>query len=98
MASFVTLFTLTDQGYRQVKKSPERVETAKKIFQDMGVTVKTFYAVAGAEFDMMFITEAPNVETVVKAAVTIASLGDLRPRTLHTFSEEELRKTAAELP
>ena len=98
MATYIMLFGLTEQGIRNVKESPARVETAKKTFQAMDVEVKEFYAVMGmAPYDTMFILEAPDNATVAKAALSIGSLDNVRTETLPAFTEDEYKKIIAGL-
>jgi len=41
---------------------------------------------------MALVVEAPNYETMAKAALTMDSLGSMRTETLRAFSEDEYRK------
>ena len=96
MATYIMLFHLTGRGVQNIKDSPTRVDTAKEIFRDMGAKVKEFYLLMG-HYDMVFIVDAPNYETVAKAALTLDSLGNMRTETLRAFTEDEYRKIIAEL-
>ena len=96
MATYIMLFHLTGRGVQNIKDSPTRVDTAKEIFRDMGAKVKEFYLLMG-HYDMVFIVDAPNYETVAKAALTLDSLGNMRTETLRAFTEDEYRKIIAAL-
>jgi uncharacterized protein with GYD domain len=99
MATYIVLFGFTQEGIRNIKDSPARVEAAKKSFRALGAEVKEFYAVMGmGQYDTMFIVEAPNDETVVKAALAIGSLGYVHTNTYRAFKEDEFRKIVAALP
>ena len=99
MATYIMFFGFTEQGILNVKESPKRVEAAKQSFQAIGVEVKTFYAVMGmGQYDTMFVVEAPNDETVAKAALAIGSLGYVHTNTHRAFAEDEYKKMVAELP
>jgi methyl-accepting chemotaxis protein len=98
MASYIVLFSFTEQGIEKIKESPGRVERAKRVFQEQGATVKEFYGVLGAEFDTMFIAEAPSDEAIAKAVLTVGSLGFVRTRTLRAFNEAEFGRLVSELP
>jgi len=97
MATYIMLFRFTRQGIQNIKESPARVEAAKQAFQAMGAKVKEFYSVMG-RYDTVFILEAPNDETVAKAALAIGSLGNVRTETLRAFTEDEYKKIVAGLP
>jgi uncharacterized protein with GYD domain len=98
MASYIVLFSFTEQGMRKVKEVPARVEHAKRLFKEQGATVKEFYGVLGAEFDTMFIAEAPGDEVIAKAALAVGSLGNVRTRTLRAFNEAEVARIVSGLP
>ena len=97
MSKYIILFRFTQKGIENIKDSPARVEKAKKIFQDMNAKVEEFYALLG-RYDTMFIVEAPDDETIVKAAATIGSLGNVQTETLRAFTEEEFRNIIEALP
>ena len=99
MATYIMFFGFTEHGIKNIKESPNRVEAAKQSFRAMGVEVKTFYAVMGmGQYDTMFVVEAPNDETVAKAALAISSLGYVHTNTHRAFTENEYSKMIAELP
>ena len=96
MATYIMLFRFTEQGVRNIKDSPARVDAARQTFQAMGAKVKEFYSVMG-RYDTVFILEAPDDETVARAAFTIGCLGNVRTETLRAFTEDEYRKIVAGL-
>ena len=98
MAIYVIFFGLTEQGIRNIKDSPARVDAAKKTFEGMGAKVKDFYLVMGwDQYDTMFIVEAPDDEVVAQAALKIGSLGNVRTDTHRAFSEDEFKKIISNL-
>ncbi len=99
MATYIVLFGFTEQGIRNIKDSPDRVVKAKQSFQDMGASVKAFYGLLGhQQYDTMFIVEAPNDETMAKAVLAVAMLGNVRTQTLRAFTEDEFRRIVGALP
>lgn len=98
MANYVVFFGYTDQGIRNIKDSPGRVEAAKKTFEDMGAKVKDFYLVMGMDqYDTMFVVEAPDDETVAQASLKVGSSGNVRTNTHRAFSQEEFKKIISRL-
>jgi uncharacterized protein with GYD domain len=97
MATFIVLFRFTEQGIKKIKESPGRVEKAKELFRNLGAEVKSFYMVMG-RYDTVFIVEASDDETVARAILALASLGNVRTETLRAFTEEEYRKIISDLP
>lgn len=98
MYTYMISFCFTDQGIRNIKDSPTRVEAAKRTVKTLGGEVKSFYGVLGADFDTMFIIEAPDDEAVGKMVMAIALGGNVRTGTHRLFTEGEYRKVISDLP
>ena len=60
METFVMLLNWTDQGIRNVKESPKRLDGVKKLAKDMGGEVKSFYMTLGAH-DLVLIVAPPTM-------------------------------------
>ena len=97
MPTFITLVNWTQEGIKNVKESPERLDAARQAFKAFGGELKEFYMVMG-QYDMVVVGEAPNAEAVSKIALAIGSGGEVRTETLRAFTEDEYRKVIAELP
>jgi len=97
MATYITLFRLTQQGIGNIKESPARLDAAKQAARAMGGEIKAFYLVMG-QYDGVIITEAPDDEAVTKLLLATGSLGNVRTETLRAYTEDEFRKIIAALP
>ena len=97
MATYITLASWTDQGIRNVKESPARLDAAKEMFRRMGAEIKEFYMVTG-QYDMVVVTEAPDEATVAKVALALGAQGAVRTVTLCAFGEDQYRKIIGDLP
>src|SRR5262245_19714464 len=97
MATYVTLLKYTDQGIRNIKESPSRLEKAKQLIKSLGGELKSFYLVQG-RFDAIVITEAPSDDVAAKFALASGSLGNVRTETTRAFTEEEYRRIISGLP
>lgn len=97
MPTFVTLVNWTDQGLKNVKQSPERLDAFKQAAESMGCTIKGFYLVTG-DFDIVLIVEAPDAKTAVTLSLATGSRGAVRTRTHRAFTEAEYRQILADLP
>jgi uncharacterized protein with GYD domain len=91
MSTYVMLSNWTDQGVRQVKDSPDRLEAARKLCRQHGAEIVAFYMTLGA-YDLVIIIDAPNDEAFAKLAISIAKGGNIRTTTLKAFDEEQYRK------
>ena len=97
MPTYISLVNYTPKGIENVKKSPQRLDAAKKAFKEMGAELIEFYLVMG-RYDMILVSEAPNDETVAKAALALGSLGNVRTESFRAFKEDEYRKIVSTLP
>jgi len=98
MASYVVFFSYTEQGIKDIKNSPARVEAARKTFEDMGAKVKDFYLVMGMnQYDTMFIVEAPDDETIAQASLKVGSSGNVRTDTHRALNKDEFEKIISRL-
>ncbi|MCJ7658136.1 MAG: GYD domain-containing protein [Anaerolineales bacterium] len=96
MPTFIILANWTEDGIKNIKGSPDRLDAAKQAFKDAGAELKEFYMVMG-QYDMVLVTEAPNGETISKLLLAIASGGAVSTETLRAFPEDEYRKVVAGL-
>jgi uncharacterized protein with GYD domain len=81
MAQYIILMNWTDQGVRNVKDSPKRLDTGRAVAKKLGMEMKDFYMTMG-EHDMVAHLDAPNDETVAKFILGLATLGNVRTKTL----------------
>ena len=97
MPTYVSLVRYTEQGIKNIKESPARLEAAKKLAQSAGAEIKSFYLALGT-YDIVLTVDAPNDETAAKLVLSIGSLGNVRTDTLRVFNETEFRKLIGSLP
>ena len=96
MPTYISLANWTDQGIRNVKDGPKRLDAAKQMIKGVGGELKGFYMTMGG-YDLVTIVEAPNDEAVAKLLLTLGGLGNIRTTTLRAFTEAETRKIIASL-
>jgi uncharacterized protein with GYD domain len=96
MATFILLANYTEHGFRQIKESPRRLDTARDLGSRLGVQIKEFYLCMGGH-DIVTVVEAPNDETMAKFVLSLAAAGAVRTTTLKAFGEQEYRKIVGEL-
>ena len=97
MPTYIGLYKLTDQGIKNAKDAPARVEDAIKAAQAMGGKVIGVYAAMG-EYDYVAIGEFPNDEVAMAFAMALGSGGNVRTTTLKAFTKEEFAQIAKKLP
>ncbi len=91
MPTYVVLANWTDQGARQVKESPRRVDAAKKALSEMGGEFKSLYMTMG-DYDLIMIYEAPDDAVAARFTLLLAQMGSVRTRTLKAFPEAAYRE------
>jgi uncharacterized protein with GYD domain len=96
MARYILLVNWTDQGIRNVKESPKRLDAARGVAKSLGVEVAEFYMTMG-DHDMVLVIEAPNDEAVAKFALRTGTAGNVRTKTLKAFAEAEYRSIVGSL-
>ena len=97
MPTYVSLISYTDQGIRNIKDSPKRLDAAKKLIKDLGGELKGFYLTLG-QYDIVTIAEAPSDDAMAKFILALSSAGNVRTTTLKAFPEAEYRKIIQGLP
>ncbi len=97
MPKSVILMKLTDQGIKDIKNAPQRIENGIKAFEAMGGKVTGFYSVMG-EYDYVAIGESPSDEVSMAFALGLGSQGNVRSTTLRAFTKEEFAETVKRLP
>lgn len=90
MPTFVTLTSFTDQGIKNVKDSPDRLQAFKSMAEKMGVKIKDVYYTVG-EYDIVVISEGTG-EALTAALLKIGSMGNVRTNTMRGFSPDEFKK------
>jgi uncharacterized protein with GYD domain len=91
MPAYVMLANWTDQGARQVKDSPKRVDTARKALAEMGGEFKSLYMTMG-DYDLIVIYEAPDDAVAARFTLLLGQMGSVRTRTLKAFPEAAFRE------
>ena len=96
MASYITLINWTEQGLKNIKESPKRLDTGRELATKFRCKLKDFYMTIGA-YDMVAIVEAPDDESAARFMLTLAGQGNVRTTTLKAFPEEEYRRVLSGL-
>jgi uncharacterized protein with GYD domain len=97
MGKYVLLGNWTDQGARDVKNTVKRSRAAREAFAAMGVNAREWFFTLG-QYDVILTVEAPDDETLTRAALSLAASGNLRTITLRGFGEKEMEAIVAAIP
>ncbi|UVK51232.1 GYD domain-containing protein [Mesorhizobium sp. AR02] len=96
MTTYIMLMNWTEQGAKNVRDSPKRLDAARKQLGDMGGSFKAFYLTMG-EYDMVAVVEAPDDAVLARFALMLAANGNLKSRTLKAFPEFAYREIITSL-
>jgi uncharacterized protein with GYD domain len=96
MGTYIGLMKFTEQGMKNVKETPGRVEANRKKLQEAGIELKSWFLTMG-RYDVVAVLDAPTDEAVSKAVLMIAGQGNVRSETLRAFSLDETKKIVAGL-
>ena len=97
MPTYIGFANYTDQGIRNVKDSPKRLDAAKDLARDLGGERKQFYLTMGA-YDIVIVFDLPDDDAAARFALSLCSLGNVRTNTVKAFTESEYRDIVASLP
>ncbi|MCZ7528876.1 MAG: GYD domain-containing protein [Acidimicrobiia bacterium] len=84
MPTYVMLSTIGPDGWATIREKPERIRAVKAEVESQGLTVIAQYALMG-QYDFLNVIEAPDEETMARAAVDLAARGTMRTTTLQAI-------------
>ena len=90
MPTYINLVSWTDQGIRNIKEAPQRIDAFKKTVEAAGGKLTGFYVTMG-KYDIVTIIDAPSDEALANIALNTGSKGSVRTETMKAFTEHEFR-------
>jgi uncharacterized protein with GYD domain len=96
MTTYIILANLTDAGAKNIKDSPNRLDSAKRLLKDVGGELKSFYLTMG-DYDFIAVCEAPDDAIAARFMLQLGSLGHVRTKTLKAFPEAAYRAIVTSL-
>ncbi len=97
MAHYIMLMNLTEQGIKDIKNAPNRVDEAVKFGETLGGKLLDFYMTMG-EYDYVAVVEGTSDENMMKFLAGLGAAGNVRTKTLKAFTLEELKEFVKDLP
>lgn len=96
MTTYVMLANWTDQGVRNAKDSPKRLDMAKAALKEMGGEFQAIYMTMG-EYDLIAVYDAPDDAIAARFALLLGGFGNVRTKTLKAFPERAYREIIGSL-
>lgn len=97
MATYIILGSYTAQGMANIKDGPSRLDAAREMVGQIGVTLRDFYLTMG-EHDFVAVAEAPDNAAAARALIGLGSLGNVSTTTMAALTEDEFRSLIADMP
>jgi uncharacterized protein with GYD domain len=89
MATYVVLYTFTDQGAKDMKSTVQHAAEAKADNERRGFKVLGLYWTQG-QYDLVAVVEAPDEQAMAAGLFHVASAGNVRSETLRAFTADEM--------
>ena len=97
MPRYILLMSLTNQGIKDIKNAPARIEEGVKAWEAMGGKLVDFYTVMG-EYDYVAIGEAPSDDVALSFVAALGAGGNVRTKTLKAFTKEQFTEALKKVP
>jgi uncharacterized protein with GYD domain len=88
MPTYILLTSLTDEGSKTIKSSPERIKQVNKEVEALGVKVVAQYATLGP-YDFVNIVEGPDARTLARVSAELGARGTLKVLTMSAIPIDE---------
>ena len=96
MPTYISLISWTDQGIRNIKEAPQRIDAFKNAVEAAGGKMNGFYVTMG-KYDLVTIVDVPSDEAMADIALSTGSKGNIRSETMKAFGEDQFRKMITKL-
>ena len=96
MSTYVTLWKYTKEGLTDMKNTPNRYETVKKIISDAGGKLLSIYGLIG-EYDVITVIEMPDEKAAAATVLKICSKGRITSQTMTAISIDDFLSIAKEV-
>jgi uncharacterized protein with GYD domain len=88
MRSYVILANWTDQGIKNSRDTLKRANAFRALIENRGGKLREHLYTLG-EYDIIMVTEFADDEAAAAAVLALASLGNIRTKTVRAFTDEE---------
>jgi len=96
MRSYVILANWTDQGVKSSRDTLKRAKSFRALIESRGGKLREHLYTLG-DYDIIMVTEFPDDDSAAAAVLTLASLGNVRAKTMRAFTDGETAGIIAQL-
>ena len=91
MTTYIALGDWTDEGAKAIAASPQRLDAAKRLLEEMGGRFIDFYMTMGGH-DLVLVYDAPDDAVAARFTLMLGRTGAVRTKTLKAFPEQAYRQ------
>ncbi len=91
MPNYINLVRFTEDGIRNIKDSPKRLDATREYLQSLGGKITGYFLTMGC-YDVIVTLEYPNDEAAMISKLKMESMGSVRIDILRVFPEDEYRQ------
>jgi uncharacterized protein with GYD domain len=95
MPHYISLVNWTEQGIKNVKEAPKRVDAVNAMASKVGAKMELFFTMG--DYDLVALMEAPTDDVAMQLLLEIGKLGNVRTKTLKAWTQAEATKVLAKL-
>jgi uncharacterized protein with GYD domain len=96
MPIYINMVRWTDQGIKNIKEAPQRIDAFRKAVEGAGGKLIGFYVTMG-KYDIVTIIDIPNDEAYANVTLSTGSKGSIRTETMKAFTEDQFRSILTKL-
>lgn len=96
MPTYISHVSFTEQGIKDLKDAPNRIDANKKLWEESGGKLVAWYIVMG-DYDALLISEAPNEKVMAEIAIKSSRRGRTRFKTYAAIPIEEFSEVSERL-
>jgi uncharacterized protein with GYD domain len=97
MQTYILLIKMTEQGIKDVKNAPKRIEMAQQALEGMGGKMVGMWAVMG-DYDYVAVGDIPSDEVAMQFLLGLGALGNARTTTLKAFTKDQFAEIVGKMP
>ncbi len=97
MVTYVVMMKLTDQGIKDIKNAPQRIEAAAKAIEALGGKLTGFWLTAG-RYDYVATAEMPSDEVGMTYLLGLGAAGNVKTETMKAYTREQFAEFVKKLP
>ena len=96
MPTYISLLKYTQQGIKDIKDSPGRIDAARKAIEAGGGKLLSYHVTMG-QYDGVALLELPDDNMAAAFALGTGKLGNVSTETMRAFTEQEFAEIVGHL-